>query len=117
MSVVKLAAPPDLPPGKTMKFEVRRGERTEEGFLLKVGGRLKAFRNRCPHIGTPLDYGDNEFFTDDNRYLICRTHSAMFEPANGFCVAGPCAGDKLDECPVAINADGTVSITADWKDE
>jgi len=33
--------------------------------------------------------GDNQFFAEDGRYLMCQTHNAYYEPASGECIAGP----------------------------
>jgi nitrite reductase/ring-hydroxylating ferredoxin subunit len=82
-----------LAEGRAVKFAV--GRKGAEGFAVKCGGELRVFLNRCPHAGTPLDYGDGEFFTEDGKLLVCRTHGALFEPAGGLCVDGPCAGERL----------------------
>jgi len=66
-----------------------------EGFVFRRNGELHAYRNQCRHQPLTLDYGDGEFFTEDNRYLLCRNHGALFEPNTGLCVAGPCTGASL----------------------
>lgn len=66
-----------------------------EGFVFQRDGKLLAYRNQCRHQPLTLDYGDGEFFTEDNSYLLCRNHGALFQPETGLCVAGPCTGASL----------------------
>jgi nitrite reductase/ring-hydroxylating ferredoxin subunit len=61
-----------------------------EGFVFRRNARLYAYRNQCRHQPLSLDYGDNEFFTEDAAYLLCRNHGALFVPETGKCVSGPC---------------------------
>ena len=37
-------------------------------------------------------------------FLACRNHGALFAVEDGFCVAGPCAGESLE--PIAVEARG-----------
>ena len=90
----------DLGPGRTLKFRLECGGRRLNGFVLNHDGEVRAFVNRCPHVGTPLDLWPNEFYTEDGRDLICSTHGAIFEPLTGRCTIGPCAGDALRPLPV-----------------
>lgn len=95
----------DLPPGRTLKFRLECGGRRVNGFLVNHEGELRAWVNRCPHVGTPLDLWPNEFYTDDGRDLICSTHGAIFEPLTGHCTIGPCAGDALRPLPLRRDGD------------
>jgi len=72
-----------LSDGKTV--EIR-----EQGFLLCFQGKLRAWRNHCPHAGSPLDWIPGQFFSDDGEELICHTHGARFQPLSGACLSGPC---------------------------
>jgi nitrite reductase/ring-hydroxylating ferredoxin subunit len=94
-----------LGPGQTAKFRLRHRGRAVEGFVVNHAGEVRAYVNRCPHVGTPLDLWPNEFLSDDGRLLVCSTHGALFEPATGRCVAGPCAGQGLE--PLPLTRDGT----------
>jgi nitrite reductase/ring-hydroxylating ferredoxin subunit len=62
----------------------------EDGFAICKDGNIYAYRNHCPHVGSPLDWQPNQFFSDDKQELICHTHGARFNPINGDCIAGPC---------------------------
>jgi nitrite reductase/ring-hydroxylating ferredoxin subunit len=98
-----------VPPGCTAAFSIDRGDgRAVAGFVVNHGGVHSAYVNRCPHAGTPLDCWPNEFLTEDGRHLICATHGAVFDPATGTCVDGPCAGASL--APLAIDRDGATLV-------
>jgi nitrite reductase/ring-hydroxylating ferredoxin subunit len=70
------------------------------GFAVRFHGKVHAFVNRCPHLGTELDWQPGEFFEETGLYLVCSTHGALFDPATGLCVAGPCRGASLETVPV-----------------
>ena len=70
------------------------------GFVVRFRNRVSAFVNRCPHLGTELDWQPGEFFEESGLYLVCSTHGAIFEPDSGKCVAGPCRGASLEPLQV-----------------
>jgi nitrite reductase/ring-hydroxylating ferredoxin subunit len=76
-------------------------------LVARRGGALHAYVNRCPHVGTPLDWSDDEFMDTERRHLLCATHGALFRVDDGMCIAGPCQGDRLEPFPIAVR-DGTV---------
>jgi len=92
----------ELTHGQSKKFTLRRGERDFEAMLVNYQGNHYAYVNRCPHVGIGLDWVDNQFFSIDNRYLMCANHGAVFEPPTGECVWGPCAGLSLQSLPLEI---------------
>jgi nitrite reductase/ring-hydroxylating ferredoxin subunit len=97
----------ELAHGTSKKFMLRRGSREFEALLVNYEGDLYAYVNRCPHTGITLDWVDNRFFSVDNRYLMCATHGAVFEPPTGECIWGPCVGLSLQSLPIEIE-DGQV---------
>lgn len=88
--------------GKSKKFTLRRGHRELEALLVNFQGQHFAYINRCPHTGITLDWVNNQFFSSDNRYIMCATHGAVFEPPTGECIWGPCLGLSLQSVPVEI---------------
>jgi len=89
-----------LPPpeeGHAVCFSFRVADREEKGFVIRYGGRYYAYRNQCPHAGTPLDWTPGRFFSPDRLYLVCQTHGAHFAPDSGAVVLGPspCGLDRL----------------------
>jgi len=89
--------------GSSKKFTLRRGQRELEGMLVNFDGNLFAYINRCPHTGITLDWVNNQFFSSDKRYVMCATHGAVFEPATGECIWGPCVGLSLQSVPIEID--------------
>lgn len=75
----------------------------DRGFAICFRGQIKAYRNRCPHAGSQLDWIEGDFFDESGEYLICATHGAMFDPLTGKCVRGPCAGDSLESLSIQIS--------------
>ena len=47
-------------------------------MLVNAGGRIRAFRDECPHKGTPLS--DADF---DGSTIVCPTHNWEFDACTG----------------------------------
>lgn len=90
--------------GAGVRFALDARSEDENGFAVRYRGKVCAFVNRCPHMGTQLDWQPGEFFDISGLYLVCATHGAIFEPRSGSCVAGPCRGAALE--PVRAWEDG-----------
>jgi len=72
-----------LPDGKRLEIK-------EQGFITCYQGKLRAWRNHCPHTGSPLDWIPGRFYNDAGDQLVCHTHGAHFDPLSGDCTSGPC---------------------------
>ncbi len=92
-----------------MDGETRNIELQEEGFAICKGGEVYAYRNHCPHTGSPLDWMPNQFFSDDKEVLVCHTHGAKFNPTNGDCISGPCP-HGLYSLPVKEVSDNLIQV-------
>jgi nitrite reductase/ring-hydroxylating ferredoxin subunit len=75
-------------------------------FVVRSGATLRGYVDSCPHAGWPLGAMDDRYLTRDERHILCAGHGALFS-LDGVCVAGPCAGDRLTDWPVALR-DGAV---------
>ena len=107
-----ICASSDLADGGTgVRFEIEP-DGFSGGFVVRHGGLACAYVNRCPHAGTELDWNPGEFFDETGLYLICSTHGALFEPTNGYCVAGPCRGASLQPLEIG-ERDGGVYLLID----
>lgn len=93
----------ELRPGCVKKFWLICEKYRVDAFLINHEGRYHAYVNRCRHMTTPLDFVRYQFFTEDGRNLICLTHGALYEPASGLCVDGPCKGLALYRLPVEVH--------------
>ena len=102
--------------GPGVRFPVAGLGAEEKGFAIRHRGVACAYVNRCPHAGTELDWQPGEFFEETGLYLICSTHGALFEPNNGFCVAGPCRGASLQPLDIG-ERDGGVFLLADASED
>lgn len=94
----------EVAPGQSRKFILPIGGVDEECFIINCRGRLHAYVNRCRHIPIAMDWVDNQFFSEDRRYLICQTHGAYYDPDSGECIAGPpgTGGKLLFRVPLEI---------------
>jgi nitrite reductase/ring-hydroxylating ferredoxin subunit len=92
----------DIPEGGAKGFSLSAADGPGDIFLVRTHGRVHAYVNSCPHIGTPLEFLPDRFLTRDGRQILCSTHGARFEIATGFCVAGPCRGLALRAVPVKV---------------
>jgi nitrite reductase/ring-hydroxylating ferredoxin subunit len=91
-------------------FRFGSGTETRAIFVVRHGGRVLAYENSCPHTGSPLDFRPDGFFDVEKRHILCATHGALFRIEDGYCLAGPCAGQGLK--PVAITiASGCISLS------
>ena len=81
-------------------FTMGGGDWPVRGFVVRVGGAVHGYLNRCPHAGHPLDLLPGRFLTADGTLILCSSHGALFEKSTGYCVAGPCMGRALT--PLAL---------------
>jgi nitrite reductase/ring-hydroxylating ferredoxin subunit len=99
----------EIPDGEGRGFALGAGEAQTLIVVLRQGARVHGYLNSCPHIGTPLDMVPDRFMTQDKRHILCMTHGARFRVYDGYCFAGPCAGQKLTALPLALE-DGVVML-------
>ena len=64
-------------------------------FAVKKNGEVFIYRNQCPHLGSPLDWLEDQFLDGDGELIQCASHGALFTIDGGRCVAGPCLGQAL----------------------
>jgi nitrite reductase/ring-hydroxylating ferredoxin subunit len=75
------------------------------GIIVVRGARkYHSYLNRCPHRGLPLNWLPDQFLDPEGSRLQCANHGALFNVADGYCIAGPCAGTRLS--PVRLVARG-----------
>ncbi len=89
------------------------GLEAREIFVVRQGARAFGYVNACPHLGTPLDWQVDRFIALDSGLLMCATHGALFQIADGFCVDGPCVRESLEPVPVIVDGDGRVRLVED----
>lgn len=91
-----LCARNELAEGQSRGFQLN-GTRL---LAVRKEGRVFVYANRCPHRGVPLEWQEDQFLDHSGRLIQCATHGALFLIDNGECIAGPCAGQELEnfEC-------------------
>jgi nitrite reductase/ring-hydroxylating ferredoxin subunit len=81
--------------GQALVFDVLQYRQPVRAFALRFDGRVVAYLNRCVHVPTEMDWQPGEFLDSDKRFILCATHGAAYEPADGRCVGGPCGRGRL----------------------
>lgn len=81
-------------------------------FAVKKDGQVYLYYNRCPHLGTPLEWEEDRFLDADGALIQCSTHGALFQIEDGHCLVGPCKGKYLQPAPCSIE-NGQLLINPD----
>ncbi|HRH89241.1 MAG TPA: Rieske 2Fe-2S domain-containing protein [Rubrivivax sp.] len=93
--------------GLALVFDVLQYGQPLRAFALRFEGRVVAYLNRCVHVPTEMDWQHGVFLDGDQRFILCSTHGAAYEPLDGRCVGGPCGRGRLT--PVEVREiDGQV---------
>lgn len=95
--------------GKSLELQDAGGRR--ELVVLRDGAAVHGYLNTCPHLGVPLEMVPDRFMNAAGTHVICRTHGALFEPATGYCISGPCAGQSLTPIGVVVDSEDWVVLT------
>jgi nitrite reductase/ring-hydroxylating ferredoxin subunit len=93
----------EVPEGSARGFRLGTGAAMRAVFVAKKDSALYAYRDACPHMGTPLAFLPDRYFDRDSGHLLCATHGARFRVEDGFCVSGPCAGQSLVRATIRID--------------
>lgn len=101
----------ELAAGETKKFILLVQGKELECFLVNYEGRLYAYVNRCRHVPMTMDWVENQFLTEDSRYIMCATHGACYEPDTGECIFGPPCGQFLEQVPLTTDGDQVIVHT------
>jgi nitrite reductase/ring-hydroxylating ferredoxin subunit len=98
------------------------GLRASSAFVGIAGGQLVAFANRCQHNPVPLDTADVVTLAsgvraapmaDDGVHLMCHSHGALYRPADGRCILGPCFGQSLFPMDIEDSGDEVALVFGD----
>jgi len=85
----------------TQVFDLQKYGQPARAFVLRFEGRVVGYLNRCAHVPAEMDWQPGHFLDDSGRWILCSIHGAAYDPATGYCVAGPCAGRSLT--PVKVS--------------
>ena len=76
-----------------------------------------AYKNLCPHLQVELEFLENQFLDQDQEYIQCSTHGALFNVETGECISGPCLGESLQKIAIQVHSDGGIYLSWDVHDE
>ncbi|HHB11610.1 MAG TPA: Rieske (2Fe-2S) protein [Chromatiales bacterium] len=105
MRRIRLCGLDEIPDPGARGFRVTCSSGALDIFVVRVDGHVRAYVNRCPHRGTPLDWEPDQFLDPETTEIVCATHGARFRPSDGACLVGPCRGRGLDPVPVETESD------------
>jgi len=101
----------EVPDGGAKGFDLGPDYEPLGIFLLRQGREIFAYVNSCPHLGTPLEMIDDQFVNEDG-YILCATHGALFQPNEGVCISGPCMGEYLSRAKIRLEEDGRILLVS-----
>lgn len=81
-------------------------------FVVRKGADLRAWRDACPHHGTPLPWRTDAYLDAAGAHIVCAAHGALFDPLTGVCTLGPCLGDALRPVAIEVDPDGSLHLAA-----
>ncbi len=99
----------DIPDPGAHGFSFRAGEALFAGFVVRAGGEVRGYEDRCPHAAMPLALLPDRYLTREGDLILCASHGALFRPLDGLCVGGPCAGRALTAWPVRLAGETLVT--------
>ena len=88
----------------SLDFVLDEKNSMKTGFLIYYEEAVYAYLNQCPHTKVELNWMPNQFMDVENRFVQCATHGALFEPASGECIHGPCLGQYLEKIEIEIES-------------
>jgi nitrite reductase/ring-hydroxylating ferredoxin subunit len=96
MTTYLLCKNDELIENKSRSFTVETEQGSLDFFLVKTDNNVYGYKNRCPHLGIPLNWQPDDFLSIEETHIQCATHGALFTLEKGDCIAGPCTGDQLE---------------------
>lgn len=102
MPRIQLCLLDELEQVASREFEFEESSTTHNIFIVRNYDNITAYQNSCPHNHGPLNWLEDVFLSDDNEYIQCVNHGALFEIDTGQCIYGPCAGQALTRIDIEI---------------
>lgn len=78
-------------------------------FVVRKGDVVRAYVNRCPHLGVPLNWKPDGFLDPAGQTIVCAMHAAVFRIDDGLCEGGPCQGRSLRALTVGFR-NGKIAV-------
>ena len=71
--------------GTAYVFDLLEYGRPVRGFVLRFDGQVRGYLNRCVHVPMEMDWQAGVFMDSTQRWILCSTHGAAYEPTSGRC--------------------------------
>jgi nitrite reductase/ring-hydroxylating ferredoxin subunit len=98
----------DIPDGQGRFYRLEIDERLFQGLVVRRGGAVFGYVDRCPHAGVPLARSCDDDPLEEGCVQCC-WHGARFDVGSGYCVSGPCRSRSLAPWPVILVEDRIVT--------
>ena len=66
--------------GEGRGFTLGEGVDALEVVVVREGDRVYGYVNSCPHTGTPLEWVENEFMSEDGGHIRCQPDRVSAAP-------------------------------------
>lgn len=99
---IRLGPLSSIADGAARNFVVQLSGGRFHGFVVRRGTGVFGYVDRCPHAALPLAQSLDACLSADGRFIRCAWHGALFDPASGLCLDGPCVGQRLAAWPVEV---------------
>ena len=103
----KICMMEEVPEREARAFDTEDGDTI---FITQRDGSFYAYQNVCPHLQVELEFLENQFLDQDQEFIQCSTHGALFEVETGLCITGPCQGDTLEKVNIKVHSDGGIYL-------
>lgn len=104
----KICMTEDIPEREARAFETDTGSTI---FITQRDGMFYAYKNMCPHLQVELEFLENKFLDQDQEFIECSTHGALFTVETGECISGPCMGESLQKVEIRVHSDGGIYLS------
>lgn len=79
-------------------------------FAVRRNGVVRVWRDRCPHVGSPLPWRKDAYLNAARDRIVCAAHGAHFEVETGLCILGACLGQSLEAVPFVLTLEGQIVV-------
>lgn len=105
--MLKIAMTEEIPEREARAYETANGDTI---FITQRDGSFYAYQNICPHLQVELEFLENQFLDQDQEYIQCSTHGALFVVETGECISGPCQSESLKKVNINVHSDGGIYL-------
>ena len=109
-SGTRLCAVAEVSAGRGKEIVFGEGKDAFRIVLFRMGERVLAYHNCCPHFSLPLNYEPELFHILSDEVLMCAHHTAMFHLEDGECFDGPCLGARLTAIGLGLDPVGWLVV-------